>query len=215
VPGVKAKRAYDSSLRKQQAGQTRMRILDAAQALFAERGYAASTVETLAAAAGVAVDTVYATFGSKRGVLQALLDVRVGGDEARIDLLDRPGPQAVRRETDPQEQLAAFAADISAIIERARPVDDIIRGAAAVDADVAALRIRAQESRYVNMRRLISWLTANGPLRGGLTEDDAAAIVWAMTSPEVHGLLRVARGWSAERYRNWLRESLTRILLPG
>jgi AcrR family transcriptional regulator len=215
VPGVKAKRAYDSSLRKQQAGQTRIRILDAAQALFAERGYAASTVETLAAAAGVAVDTVYATFGSKRGVLQALLDVRVGGDQARIDLLDRPGPQAVRREPDPQKQLAAFAADISAIIERARPVDDIIRGAAAVDADIAALRIKAQESRYVNMRRLISWLTANGPLRGGLTEDDAAAIVWTMASPEVHGLLRVARGWSAERYRNWLRESLTRILLPG
>jgi hypothetical protein len=140
--------------------------------------------------------------------------VRVGGDEAELDLLARAGPQAVRREPDQRAQLAAFAADVSGIIERARPVDDIIRGAAAVDADIAALRREAQAYRYRNMQQLVSWLTANGPLRKGLSEDDAAAIVWTMTSPEVHGLLRVARGWSPERYTAWLRESLTRILLP-
>jgi AcrR family transcriptional regulator len=211
---VKPKRTYDSSLRKQQATQTRMRMLDAAQRLFAERGYAPSTVDAIAAAAGVAVDTVYAAFGSKRGVLQALLNVRVGGDEAELDLLARKGPQTVQREPDQRAQLAAFAADVSAIIERARPVDDIIRGAATVDADIAALRSGAQAYRYGNMRQLVSWLAAKGPLRGGLTEDDAAAIMWTMTSPEVHGLLRVARGWSAERYAAWLAQSLARILLP-
>ena len=211
---VKPKRSYDSALRKQQASQTRMRILDAAQRLFAEKGYPASTVETIASAAGVAVDTVYAAFGSKRGVLQALLNVRVGGDEAELDLLARAGPQAVQREPDQRAQLAAFAADVSSIVERARPVDDIIRGAAAVDADIAVLRSGAQAYRYRNMRELVSWLAAKGPLREGLSEDDAAAIMWTLTSPEVHGLLRVARGWSAERYAAWLAESLARILLP-
>jgi len=191
-----------------------MRILDAAQSLFAARGYPASTVEAIAAGSGVAVDTVYAAFGTKRGVLQALLNMRVGGDEAELDLLDRAGPKAVRREPDQKAQLAAFAADVSAIVERARPVDDIIRGAAAVDADIAALRSEAQAYRYRNMRQLISWLVAKGPLAHGLTEDDAAAIAWTMTSPEVHGLLRVARGWSAERYAAWLAQSLARILLP-
>jgi AcrR family transcriptional regulator len=214
VAKVKARRTYDSSLRKQQASQTRMRILDAAQRMFAEKGYPASTIEVIAAAAGVAVDTVYAAFGSKRGLLQALLNVRVGGDEAELDLLARAGPQAVQREAGQRAQLAAFAADVSAIIERARPVDDIIRSAAAVDADIAALRGENQAYRYRNMRQLVAWLAAKGPLRDGLTEDDAAAIVWTMTSPEVHGLLRVARGWTAERYAAWLRESLTRILLP-
>ncbi len=87
-------------------------------------------------------------------------------------------------------------------------------GAAAVDADIAAFRSEAQAYRYRNMRQLISWLAAKGPLAHGLTEDDAAAIVWTMTSPEVHGLLRVARGWSAERYAAWLAQSLARILLP-
>ena len=214
MPKVKAKRTYDSSLRKQQASQTRMRILDASQRLFAERGYAASTVEAIAAGAGVAVDTVYAAFGSKRGVLQALLNVRVGGDEAELDLLARAGPQAVQREPDQRAQLAAFAADVSSIIERARPVDDIIRGAAAVDPEIAALRSGAQAYRYRNIRQLVSWLAAKGTLRDGLTEDDAAAIAWTMSSPEVHGLLRVARGWSAERYAAWLALSLARILLP-
>jgi AcrR family transcriptional regulator len=214
VAKVKPTRTYDSALRKQQASQTRMKILDAAQNLFGARGYPASTVEAIAAGAGVAVDTVYAAFASKRGVLQALLNVRVGGDEAKIDLLDRQGPQAVKREPDQKALVAAFAVDVSAIIERARPVDDIIRGAAAVDPDIAELRSKAQAYRYGNTRQLVSWIAAKGPLREGLTEDDAAAIVWTMTSPEVHGLLRAVRGWSPERYTAWLGESLTRILLP-
>jgi AcrR family transcriptional regulator len=214
VGKVKAGRRYDSELRKQQASQTRLRILDAAQKLFAERGYAASTVEVTAKEAGVAVDTVYAAFGSKRGVLKALLEVRVGGDDAPIDLLDRPGPQAVRHEPNQRRQIAAFAVDISAIIERARPVDDIIRGAAAVDDDIAVFRTKAQEHRFGNMRQFAAWLAANGPLRDGLTEEEAAGIVWTMTSPEVHRLLRVNRGWTPERYSAWLRDSLTRILLP-
>src|SRR4029077_151636 len=95
---VKPQRRYDSSLRKEQARQTRTRMLDAAQRLFAERGYAATTIETIASNAGVAVDTVYANFGSKRGLLSALVDVRVGGDDQPVELLDRAGPQAVRNE---------------------------------------------------------------------------------------------------------------------
>jgi hypothetical protein len=63
------------------------------------------------------------------------------------------------------------------------------------------------------MRRFISWVAANGPLRDGLTEDDAAAVVWTLTSPEVHLLLRVQRGWTTERYEAWLANTLTRTLL--
>jgi AcrR family transcriptional regulator len=213
VTKVKPRRRYDSSLRKQQAGQTRMRILDAAQELFAERGYAAATIESIAEAANVAVDTVYSSFGAKRGVLKALLDVRVGGDDAPVEVLDRSGPQAVRRETSQRRQLVTFARDVTAIMERVRPVDDIVRGAAAVDAEVAALRAGIQESRYANMRTFISWVAANGPLRGGISQEDAAAIVWTLAGPDVHRLLRTERGWSRERYIAWLADTLTRTLL--
>jgi len=214
VANVKEPRPYDSMLRKEQARQTRARILDAAQNLFAEHGYANTTVAATAAAAGVAVDTVYATFGNKAGVLHALFDVRVGGDDAPLEVTEREGPQAVRREPSQKRQIAGFAHGVAEILERSRPVDDVMRGAAAVDADIAALRARMQEGRYANLRQFAGWLAANGPLRGGLTADDAAAVVWAVASPEVHGLLRVGRGWSAERYRDWLAMTLTRTLLP-
>jgi AcrR family transcriptional regulator len=211
---VKSQRRYDSALRKEQARQTRGRILDAAERLFAERGYAASTMEAIASEAGVAVDTVYAGFGSKRKVLSALMDVRVGGDDQPIELLNRPGPQGVRREPSQRRQIARFADDISEISDRARPEDDIIRGAAAVDAEISTLRGRLQETRFENMRRFVSWLASNGPLRAGISEDDAAAIVWSLTSPEMHRLLRVDRAWTPDRYREWLAQTLTRTLLP-
>src|SRR5256885_7419707 len=113
MPSVKARRQYSSPLRQKQARQTRLRILDAAQKLFGDHGYAATTVDAIAGAAGVATDTVYATFANKPGVLHALLDVRVGGDDLPVALLDRPGPQAVRAEPTQRRQLAGFAADLT------------------------------------------------------------------------------------------------------
>lgn len=210
---VKARRNYDSALRRQQASQTHMRILDAAERLFTERGYGATTMESIASVAGVATDTVYASFRTKAGVLHTLLDVRVGGDDSPVALLDRKGPQKVRAEPSQRRQLAAFAADVAQIQERARPVDDIMRGAAAVDTEIAALRARMQGFRYTNMSQFISWVAAKGSLRGGMREDEAAAIVWTLASPEVHGLLRRDRGWSHDRYVAWLGDTLTRTLL--
>ena len=210
---VNAGRAYRSELRAEQARQTRMKVLDAAQALFGGRGYAGTTVEAIAREAGVAVDTVYASFRSKAGVLHALIDVRAGGDDAPVELLDREGPQAVRVERDQRRQVTAFAGGVADIIERARPVDDIMRGAAEVDPEIAALRAEVQQGRYRNMRQFVSWLAANGPLGDRLSEDEAAAIVWTLTSPEVHRLLRTERGWPAARYRAWLGETLAQTLL--
>jgi len=213
VANVKARRPYDSTLRKEQARQTRAGILDVAEKLFADRGYAHTSVEAIAAAAGVATDTVYATFRNKAGVLHALFDLRVGGDEAPVEVIEREGPQAVRRERRQKRQLAGFAEGVTEILERSKPVDDIMRGAAAVDPDIAALRARMHEGRYDNIRTFVAWLAANGPLRDGLNVEDAAAIVWAVASPEVHGLLRVGRGWTPERYREWLNTTLSRTLL--
>jgi AcrR family transcriptional regulator len=214
VETVKPRRPYTSALRSEQARQTRARILDAAQRVFAAKGYGSSTIEAIASEAGVAVDTVYASFGSKRGVLSALMDVRVGGDDQQIDLLDRSGPQGVRREPSQERQIEAFAKGVTTIIERARPVDDIIRGAAAVDSEVAAYRAGLQESRFQNMVKFVSWVSENGRLRGGMGREEGAAIVWSLTSPEMHRLLRVERAWTVERYAAWLAETLTRTLLP-
>ncbi len=208
------RRRYESTLRQEQARQTRARILEAAQKLFSERGYANTSMDAIARGAGVATDTVYATFQSKPGLLHRLLDVRVGGDEEPVDLLERAGPQAVKREPSQRRQVEAFASDVTNIQERVRPVDDIMRGAAAVDPEIAAFRTQMHESRFDSMRQFASWVASKGPLRDGMSVDDVATIVWTLASPEVHRLLRAERGWTAERYRNWLATTLTRTLLP-
>lgn len=211
---VKSRRTYSSRLREEQARHTRVRILEAAHRRFTETGYAATTVESIAREAGVAVDTVYATFRTKRDVLAQLAYFRAAGDDAPVAVIDRSGPQATRRETDQRRQIAMFARGVTTIIERVRPVDDILRSAGAVDAGVASLRAHIQEERFSSVRTFAGWLVKNGPLRDGVTTGDAATIIWTLTSPEVHQLLCDARGWSRPRYVRWLTESLTEILLP-
>ena len=186
-----------------------------ARELFLEQGYAASTIAAIARRAGVSPDTVYATFGTKPGLLKEVLDVVIGGDDQDVALLDRPGPQAVRAERDQRRQLALFATGITDQLERVRPMDDILRSAAAVDAAAAELRNDLQlRQRRAAMRTVASWVISNGPLREGITEEDAAAILWTLTSGEVHLMLRDVWGWSRSRFEDWLRETLMSSLLP-
>jgi AcrR family transcriptional regulator len=212
---VKSTRAYSSPLREAQARETRRRILDSARALFLERGFPATTIASVARRAQVSADTVYSVFGSKANLLKEVLDVVIGGDDEDVPLLERDRPQAVRAEPDQRRQLAMFAADITTQLERVRPLDDILRSAAAVDAAAAALRADLQlRQRREAMRTVVAWIAAHGPLREGLTDDEAAAVVWTLTSPEVHAMLRDTWGWSRERFERWLRETLTASLLP-
>ncbi len=209
------KRRYRSPLRQEQARQTRLRILEAARRLFLERGYAATSIEALAAEAAVSPDTVYAVFGTKRTLLKQLMDVIVGGDDADVAFLDRSEPQAVRRLADPRAQLAAFAAGVARRVEAVRPLDDILRGAAEVDAEVSALRDDIQlRQRHAAMTTVAGWLASNGPLRDGMSVGVAADVIWTLTSPEVHLLLRDRCGWSQQRYAGWLESTLIRTLLP-
>jgi AcrR family transcriptional regulator len=213
VPRVKSQRRYVSGVREDQARRTRLRILDAAHRLFSKNGYARTTIEKIGSEAGVATDTVYAVFGSKRAILSGLMERQVGGDDQRIAMLDRPEPQSVRREPNQRRQLARFVAGVTDAIERSRPIDDIMRSAAAIDPEISTLRGNIQEERFRNITTLVRWLRANGPLRGERSVEEAAAIVWTLTSPEVHRLLRVERGWSSERFRDWLGDTLARTLL--
>lgn len=213
MPRVKTQRRYVSGVRQEQARRTRLRILDAAHRLFSKNGYARTTIEKIGSEAGVATDTVYAVFGSKRAILSGLMERQVGGDDQRIAMLDRPEPQSVRREPNQRRQLARFVAGVTDAIERSRPIDDIMRSAAAIDPEISTLRGNIQEERFRNITTLVRWLRANGPLRGERSVEEAAAIVWTLTSPEVHRLLRVERGWSSERFRDWLGDTLARTLL--
>jgi AcrR family transcriptional regulator len=214
VASVKSRRPYRSRLRAEQAAQTRLRILDASGDLFAERGYVATTIDAVAARAGVAVDTVYAIFGTKKGMLSALIDLRVTGSSEGSDVLAGEGPRALRNVSNQRQMLAGFAADIVPRIERVRPIDDVMQSAGAIDPDIAELRARMQQNRFSKLKTFIEWLATNGALRRDMDVDEAATIAWTLTSPEVNRLVRDVRGWSSQRYQEWLSATLVRLLLP-
>jgi AcrR family transcriptional regulator len=212
---VKKRRDYRSPRRAEQAHETRRRILEAARGLFVERGYAPTTIATIAAQAGVAPETVYAAFGSKPVLLQELIGVAVRGDDDSRPLLERPGPQAVRGAPDQRTQLRLFAEDITSILERVGPLFEVLASAAGADPDIAALHQDVVKMRVRNMRVMVGWLAAKGPLRDGLTLDTAAETVNAITSPHVYGLLTRERRWSRRRFVGWLGETLAAVLLPA
>lgn len=210
---IKAKRKYDSSRRRAQARESQLRIVEAARRLFIEHGYTGTTIEQIAQEAGVAVETLYATFGSKRALLSRLVEISVVGDAAPAPLLEREGPQAVRQERDQRRQVEMFAYGISEIMGRVGPVFGIMRTAAETEPDIAEVLQRILGQRMQGMLAFVRWLAANGPLRNEMPVEDAAETVWAVTSAEVHHLLTVDGGWSGERYEAWVRDTLTRLLL--
>ena len=207
-------RKYDSTRRQAQARQTRLQIAEAARALFLERGYAGTTIESIAEKAGVAPETIYTGFKNKRNVLSFLFDISVGGDDEPIRVIDRPNPQAVFNEKDQQRQLALFAKDITQILQRAAPVFEILRIAAKTEPEIAGLVQRLLQERLANMTMVAERVAANGPLRKGLEQAQAAELIWSMTSPELYLLLRRDLGWTEGQYTQWLTDVLVRLLLP-
>lgn len=210
-----SKRRYDSSRRQAQARQTRRQISEAARQLFGERGYAGATIEAIAAQAGVAPETVYAAFGNKRSILAHLIDVTLVGDDEPVSLLDRPGPQATRREADPRQQMRMFAAQMREIMTRMAPLFDILRTAAKTEPDIAALRADLLDQRRQGMLVFVQAVKLNTPLRQGLTTDEAADIVFGLSSGELFGVLTADRGWTGNQYEAWLADTLIRLLLDS
>ena len=207
-------RKYDSSRRQAQARQTRLQIAEAARALFLERGYGGTSIEAIADKAGVAPETIYASFKNKRNVLSFVFDIAIGGDDEDIRLLDRPDPQAVLQETDQQRQLTMFAHDITKILHRAAPVFEILRIAAKTEPEIAELVRRLLQERLANMNRVAKAVAANGHLRENLNRTRAAEVIWSMTSPELYLLLTRELRWTDEQYAQWLADALIRLVLP-
>jgi AcrR family transcriptional regulator len=209
---VKRKRAYSSVVRREQAAQTRARILDAAADLFLAEGYARTTIRAIAELACVAPDTVYATFGSKARVLTAVIDRRLVPDDSVANVTERPEAQAVRAERDQRHQLELFAGFITAISSDLRPVFEILRTASAVEPEMAAVFKEMDEFRLQNMYRYAEWVAARGPLR--VDTRRAGEIMWAFASPDVGRMLCDELGWTQAQHADWLADVLIRTLLP-
>ena len=200
--------------RAEQARATRRRIIECARRLFLEQGYAATTLDQVAAAAGVAVQTVYFHFGNKRTVLKEVMDVAAVGDDEPVPLLDRPWVQAVRDEPDPRRALEIWLEASRDIFGRAAPLLSVVRDAAGADPEMAEQWRVNEEQRYIAHRSLAELLAAKGDaLRPGLTVAEAADVLFTLLSPEVYLLLTVVRGWPPARWQGWVADTIARATL--
>jgi AcrR family transcriptional regulator len=210
---VKA-RGYRSTLRAEQARARREAILVAAHGRFLADGYPNASIASIAMDAGVSEDLVYLHFRNKRGLLVEVLNFVVTGEPDSPPVLEQRDPLAMRDEPDQRRQIAMFAHDVAHRVDRARPVDDVLRSAAEVDVAVAEKYASMHRERLSNLTQVVHWIAGNGPLRDDLAVDEAACTVWALASPAMHRMLVENLGWDVDRYAAWLERTLEAVLLP-
>jgi AcrR family transcriptional regulator len=208
---VKPRRRYRSPLRDRQAERTRTSILDAAAALLERDGYAGSTLRQIAEAAGVSVETVYATFGSKTALFVALGERNL---EAAIRTAVPGGDmRALIAQQELDAQLITFGRAAPAIMEPIWSILDALRVGAAADAELASAYRAGSEGRRGWMRAFAEAWSAAGRLRPDLDVGTATDVLWALTSADVYRLLVVEAGWTAERYATWLTGAARALIL--
>ena len=211
---VKPRRRYESRRRREQAAQTRRDILTAAGKLFRERGYGVPMPE-IARQAGVVVETLYRIFGSKSGLFRAVVEALLAGGSTRaeVPVEERPAIRAIIDEPDPRRMVALYAATQPGIHRRAGPLLGALRDAKASDRELAQLWDQLEAWRYEGQGRFVAQLAERGGLRADRSLDEAKDIVWTLCSLEVHELLVLERGWTAERYEAWLATALMHELV--
>ncbi|MDQ3677769.1 MAG: TetR/AcrR family transcriptional regulator [Actinomycetota bacterium] len=213
MAGVK-KRSYDMANRSRLAADTRRRVVEAASRLFLRHGYAATSMNAIAAEAGVAVQTVYASMKTKRDILEKVIQLTVRGEEDDVPIAASTRWRQMEAEADARAKLAMFARIHREICDREARLFVVLESAAAVDADTEPLLRDKERFRYEDQTRVARSLWRQGQLRNGLPVRKASDIIWALASERVYLALVQERGWSIEAYETWLTDQLTGALLP-
>jgi AcrR family transcriptional regulator len=189
-------------------------IVQTATELFLARGYHATSIAQIAAEAGVAVQTIYNSVGSKRDLLSRVLDYAAAGDRAPI-----PVPEFMRehaeRQIDPHKIVDDLVAFWRGALPRTAPIFRIIREAAAVDTEAAALERSRANQRLRNYETAAALLKRTGGLRDGLSVEQAAATIFAVGHPETYRAFVLEGKWNARQWTTWVHATLTAALLTG
>ena len=193
-------RPYRSTLRQDQARATRLRIVDAARALFIEQGYASATIDAVAARAGVSRKTVFSSVGGKAELLTLAWDWALAGDDEPIGMADRPEVRRILELDDGGEAVAAWAQVQAAVAARLAGPFQVLVVAADVDADAAALLARNEGHRRSGARTFVEHLDAIGALRADLDVERATEIAAVLMDPTPAGRLVGDAGWAIDDY---------------
>jgi AcrR family transcriptional regulator len=193
------------SLRERRAQLTKDEILQAARRLFAERGYARTSVRDIARAAGVSAQTVYDSVGSKQELVARLNDLI--DSEAGIGAIARAAGQS----GDPQELAAAPARVTRAILEHCGDIVHALVTGAAAEPELAAALDEGHRRHIDGTARVVDALGRLGAL--AIDPEDAVETLAAVSDIRFALVLRESYGWSLDRVEEWIAGTSRKLVL--
>jgi AcrR family transcriptional regulator len=196
------KRTYDSSRRKEQARQTRRAILQAAHDLFVQKGYGLTTITDIAQAAGVSPESIYASFKNKATLLHRVWDVTIGGDDQEVVFHERPEIKAIRTEPDLAERFRMHARMSTATARRMTPFRLAVQAASGSEPSAVEMLAEMDRQRLAGMGVMAAEAAATGRL--AVSEEECRDIIWAMTDGTLWHQFVNGRGWTDDRFADWL-----------
>ena len=196
------RRRYDSTRRRAQAAETRLAIIHAARDLFVERGYGNTTLADIARVAGVASETIYASVGTKADLLHRAWDITVGGDDQDIVFHERPEVLAIRNEPDLARRLMLHAAFSTKTAQRIAPFQLMVQAAAGSDTTAAAMLEEMGRQRLAGIGVMAAEAAETGQL--AVSKEECRDVIWSMTDGMLWHRLVNERGWTNDRFAEWL-----------
>ncbi|WP_328722100.1 TetR/AcrR family transcriptional regulator [Streptomyces sp. NBC_00247] len=204
------RRPYDSGARRAAALRNRAAVLTACRDLLLRDGYRATTIRAVAQGAGVSPETVYKTFGGKPGLLKALWDSTLAGDDEPVSMAERPALRGVWNTRDPHTKLRLYAAFVRGVHERTAPLSALLAQAGPEAGQILAT---GEAERLTGITAFLAHLADQGVLGPGAEPRRTADACWALTGPHLFTQLTAGRGWSADDYQDWLAGILAATLL--
>lgn len=202
------RRPYRTTIRR---GDAPALICAAAHRLFSDKGYLATSIEDIAAEAGVARPTVFTAVGPKSTILRLVVDQALAGDDAPVPIAQRPWWREAIDEPDAVRSIQLHARNMCLINQRAAPVLRALETAASVDADAGEVWDRFQRQRHDGLNEVAVALRRKTD-RVRYDEDTITDTLWMLTPDAYLRLVRDA-GWPVERFQNWLTDVLLRLFL--
>jgi AcrR family transcriptional regulator len=205
------RRAYNSERRREAADRNRAAVLDASRELLFRDGFHATTVRAVAERAGVSAETVYKTFGGKPGLVKALWDSTLAGDDEPVPMGDRPEIREILRTVQPGAKLRLYAAFVRGIHERIAPLFTLLTQAGP---DVGEVLETGERERLTGVTAFVTHLDETGVLGPSADPAYVADVLWALAGPQMYTQFTAGRGWSADTYEEWLAATLIATLVP-
>ncbi|MFE2068500.1 TetR/AcrR family transcriptional regulator [Streptomyces sp. NPDC059467] len=204
------RRPYNSERRREAARRNRAAVLEACRELLFQDGYHATTIRAVAERAGVSAETVYKSFGGKPGMVKALWDITLAGDDEPVPMADRPQTREILRTPEPGAKLRLYASYVRGIHERVAALFALLTQAGP---DVGEVLETAEGERLTAVTGFVTHFDEAGVLGPGADPAHLADVVWALTGPQLYTQFTAGRGWSADAYERWLADTLTTTLL--